>query len=213
MTEEKKNTNNPETEEVKAEETVNTPEEKEAPEAAETAEETTAEETAKDAKKEKKSDKKLKAEIEDLKKKLEGETKRADEASAQVLRIAAEYDNFRKRSQNEKANIYGDAVSDTLAGLLPIIDNLQYAEKYSCGDAEKVAEGLKMILSKLPETLEKMNITMFGQAGETFDPNLHNAVMHVEDESYGEGEIVEVLQCGYKYGDKVLRYAMVKTAN
>lgn len=213
MTEEKKNTNNPETEEVKAEETVNTPEEKEAPEAAETAEETTAEETAKDAKKEKKSDKKLKAEIEDLKKKLEGETKRADEASAQVLRIAAEYDNFRKRSQNEKANIYGDAVSDTLAGLLPIIDNLQYAEKYSCGDAEKVAEGLKMILSKLPETLEKMNITMFGQAGETFDPNLHNAVMHVEDENYGEGEIVEVLQCGYKYGDKVLRYAMVKTAN
>ena len=213
MTEEKNNTNNPETEEVKAEETVNTPEEKEAPEAAETAEETTAEETAKDAKKEKKSDKKLKAEIEDLKKKLEGETKRADEASAQVLRIAAEYDNFRKRSQNEKANIYGDAVSDTLAGLLPIIDNLQYAEKYSCGDAEKVAEGLAMILSKLPETLEKMNITMFGQAGETFDPNLHNAVMHVEDENYGEGEIVEVLQCGYKYGDKVLRYAMVKTAN
>ena len=213
MTEEKKNTNNPETEEVKAEETVNTPEEKEAPEAAETAEETTAEETAKDAKKEKKSDKKLKAEIEDLKKKLEAETKRADEASAQVLRIAAEYDNFRKRSQNEKANIYGDAVSDTLAGLLPIIDNLQYAEKYSCGDAEKVAQGLAMILSKLPETLEKMNITMFGQAGETFDPNLHNAVMHVEDESYGEGEIVEVLQCGYKYGDKVLRYAMVKTAN
>ena len=213
MTEEKKNTNNPETEEVKAEETVNTPEEKEAPEAAETAEETTAEETAKDAKKEKKSDKKLKAEIEDLKKKLDAETKRADEASAQVLRIAAEYDNFRKRSQNEKANIYGDAVSDTLAGLLPIIDNLQYAEKYSCGDAEKVAEGLAMILSKLPETLEKMNITMFGQAGETFDPNLHNAVMHVEDENYGEGEIVEVLQCGYKYGDKVLRYAMVKTAN
>lgn len=213
MTEEKNNTNNPETEEVKAEETVNTPEEKEAPEAAETAEETTAEETAKDAKKEKKSDKKLKAEIEDLKKKLDAETKRADEASAQVLRIAAEYDNFRKRSQNEKANIYGDAVSDTLAGLLPIIDNLQYAEKYSCGDAEKVAEGLKMILSKLPETLEKMNITMFGQAGETFDPNLHNAVMHVEDENYGEGEIVEVLQCGYKYGDKVLRYAMVKTAN
>ena len=130
-----------------------------------------------------------------------------------MLRIAAEYDNFRKRTQNEKANIYGDAVSDTLAGLLPIIDNLQYAEKYSSGDAEKVAEGLKMILSKLPETLEKMNITMFGEAGEIFDPNLHNAVMHVDDENYKEGEIVDVLQCGYKYGDKVLRYAMVRTAN
>ena len=70
-----------------------------------------------------------------------------------------------------------------------------------------------MILSKLPETLEKMNITMFGEAGEIFDPNLHNAVMHVDDENYKEGEIVDVLQCGYKYGDKVLRYAMVRTAN
>ena len=76
-----------------------------------------------------------------------------------------------------------------------------------------MADGLKMILSKLPETLEKMNITEFGAVGETFDPNLHNAVMHVDDDSYGEGEIVDVLQCGYKYGDKVLRYAMVKTAN
>ncbi len=168
----------------------------------------------KDQKKEKKSEiKKLKAEIEELKKSLETEKAKAEEASAQVLRIAAEYDNFRKRSQNERKNVYGEAVSDTLAGLLPIIDNLQYAAKYSAGDAEKVAEGLAMILSKLPETLEKMNIQMFGEAGETFDPALHNAVLHVDDDSYGEGEIVEVLQCGYKYGDKVLRYAMVKTAN
>jgi len=209
MTEEKKTQDIPENEEIKPDAQVT----EEAGEQEEAKEAEAAETEAKETKKDKKSDKKLKAEIEELKKKLEAETKRADEAAAQVLRIAAEYDNFRKRTQNEKANIYGDAVSDTLAGLLPIIDNLQYAEKYSSGDAEKVAEGLKMILSKLPETLEKMNITMFGEAGEIFDPNLHNAVMHVDDENYKEGEIVDVLQCGYKYGDKVLRYAMVRTAN
>ena len=157
--------------------------------------------------------KKLKKELEETKKKLAEETKRADEAEDKVLRLAAEYDNFRKRTQSEKSGIYADAVSDTLSGLLPIIDNLQYAAKYSGGDAEKMAEGLTMILSKLPETLEKLGIKAFGEAGETFDPALHNAVMHVEDENLGEGEIVEVLQQGYMYGDKVLRYAMVKTAN
>lgn len=166
------------------------------------------------SKKESKSDvKKLKSELEETKKKLEAETKRADETNDKYLRVAAEYDNFRKRSQNERAQIYGDAVSDTLAGLLPIIDNLQYAAKYSAGDAEKVAEGLNLILGKLPETLEKLGITSFGEIGETFDPNLHNAVLHVDDESLGEGEITDVLQCGYKYKEKVLRYAMVKVAN
>lgn len=210
MTEEKKIPDTPETDETKAPETAD----------AVVSEDAAAEPSAdpvkegKENKKDKKADaKKLKAELEECRKKLEEETKRADEASAQVLRIAAEYDNFRKRTQNEKANIYGDAVADTLAGLLPIIDNLQYAAKYSSGDAEKVAEGLTMILSKLPETLEKMNIKAFGEAGEIFDPALHNAVMHIEDENYKEGEIVDVLQQGYMYGDKVLRYAMVRTAN
>ncbi len=179
----------------------------------ETAEEIPAEES-KEAKKEKKSDsKKLKAELEEMKKALEAEKARADETNDKYLRLAAEYDNFRKRSQTDRKNIYTDAVTDTLGGLLPIIDNLQYAAKYSGGDAEKVAEGLNMILSKLPETLEKMNIKAFGAPGETFDPNIHNAILHVDDESLGEGEIVEVLQQGYMYGERVLRYAMVKVAN
>ena len=156
---------------------------------------------------------KLKKELEEAKKSLEAEKAKTAEAEDRALRIAAEYDNFRKRTQSERSGIYANAVSDTLSGLLPIIDNLQYAAKYSGGDAEKVAEGLNMILSKLPETLEKLGIRAFGEAGETFDPALHNAVMHVEDEEHGEGEIVEVLQQGYMYGDKVLRYAMVKTAN
>ena len=155
----------------------------------------------------------LKKELEETKKALEAEKAKSAEAGDRALRIAAEYDNFRKRTQSERSGIYANAVSDTLSGLLPIIDNLSYAAKYSGGDAEKVAEGLNLILSKLPETLEKLGIRAFGEVGETFDPALHNAVMHVEDESRGEGEIVEVLQQGYMYGDKVLRYAMVKTAN
>lgn len=211
MTEEKKmqdaaekeapaETEAPETAEMEVPET-------EAPETAEAAEEES-------GKKEKKSEiKKLKNEAEALRKQLEEEKAKADELNDKYLRIAAEYENFRKRTQNERNNIYKDAVANTLGGLLPILDNLQYAAKYSGGDAEKVAEGLTMILSKLPETLEKMNIRAFGEAGEKFDPNLHNAVLHVEDESLGENVIAEVLQCGYMYGDKVLRYAMVKTAN
>ncbi|MBP3377288.1 MAG: nucleotide exchange factor GrpE [Clostridia bacterium] len=180
----------------------------------ESAPETDASESDHKDKKEKRSEvKKLKTEIEDLKKALEAEKARADETNDKYLRLAAEYDNFRKRTQADRKNIYTDAVSETLGGLLPTIDNLQYAAKYSGGDAEKVAEGLNMILSKLPETLEKMNIKAFGEPGETFDPNIHNAILHVDDESLGEGEIVEVLQQGYMYGERVLRYAMVKVAN
>ncbi len=165
-------------------------------------------------KKEKKSElKRLKGELEEAKKKAEAEKARADEANDKYLRNLAEYDNFRKRTQLERKNIYGDAVSDTLTGLLPIIDNLQIAQKYSGGDADKIAEGVEMILSKLPDTLEKLGVKAFGEIGEKFDPSLHNAVMHVDDDSLGESEIVEVLQAGYMYGERVLRYAMVKVAN
>ncbi len=170
--------------------------------------------TEEKGKKDKKSDaKKLKAELEALTKALEAEKARADEANDKYMRLAAEYDNFRKRSQKEKDAVYGDAMSDALKGIIPIIDNLQYAQKYQNGDREKFAEGVELILSKVPETLEKMNIKMFGEAGEQFNPEIHNAVFHVEDESYGENEIAEVLQVGYMHGEKVIRYAMVKVAN
>lgn len=179
-----------------------------------------AEETAETVKEEKtekadkKSDvKKLKNELAEMEKKLEAEKKRADELNDKYLRTVAEYDNFRKRSVKERETVYGDAVSDTLTGLLPVIDNLQYAAKFTDGDSEKFVEGVKLILGKLPETLEKLNIKAFGEAGETFNPELHNAVMHVEDETLGEGVITDVLQCGYMYGEKVIRYAMVRVAN
>ena len=182
----------------------------------ETAEAEAAEETAEpvqEEKADKKSDKKLKNELAELEKKLEAEKKRADELNDKYMRTAAEYDNFRRRSAKERENIYGEAVADTLAGLLPILDNLQYAEKFTDGDPEKFVEGVKLILGKLPETLEKLNIKAFGEPGETFNPEIHNAVMHIDDDSYGEGEITDVLQCGYMYGEKVLRYAMVRVAN
>ena len=177
--------------------------------------ETQIEDTPKEAdRKEKKSElKRLRGELEEAKKAAEEAKASAEEANDKYLRTLAEYDNFRKRTQTERKNIYGDAVSDTLAGLLPIIDNLQIAQKYSGGDSEKIAEGVNMILSKLPETLDKLGVKAFGEAGEQFDPALHNAVMHVDDENFKENEIVEVLQCGYMYGEKVLRYAMVKVAN
>ncbi len=161
----------------------------------------------------------LKAELESLKTRLADAEKKAESAAAEATdkytRLAAEYDNFRRRSKTEREGVYSEAVADTIMGIVPIIDNLMYADKFGGGDEnpEKYAEGVRLILGKLPEVLEKMNVTVFGEVGETFDPTLHNAVMHVEDESLGEGEITDVLQCGYKYGEKVIRYAMVKVAN
>ncbi len=165
-------------------------------------------------KKDKKADaKKLKAQVEELQKALEAEKAKAAEANDKYLRLCAEYDNFRKRTQKEKENTYAEAVADSLTGLLPVIDNLQYAAKYGNGDAEKFAEGVKLILDKLPETLEKMHVKPVGAPGEPFDPTYHNAILHEESDAHGENEIMEVLQSGYLYEDRVIRYAMVKVAN
>ena len=133
------------------------------------------------------------------------------EAKDKYLRMFAEYDNFRKRSQKERDGIYTDAVSDVVGQLLPIADNLERAGRFTEG--EKVAEGLRLTMNALNECLSKLGVTAYGAVGDKFDPNLHNAIMHEEDESRGEGEIVEVFQPGYKRGDKIIRYAMVKVAN
>ncbi len=139
---------------------------------------------------------------------LEAQLKEKDD---RYLRMAAEYDNFRRRSREEKEGVYDHAVFDTVSELLPIFDNLERAAQYE--DGEKVKEGLSMLLKSTEEVLKKLGIEAFGAAGETFDPQIHNAVFHVEDEAYGEGEITEVFQKGYKKGNKILRFAMVKTAN
>lgn len=160
---------------------------------------------------EEKKHKETKREIAVLREKVAEIEKALSEEKEKYLRMFAEYDNFRRRSQKEREGIYTDAVSDVVGQILPIADNLERAGRYSEG--EKVAEGLRLTMNALNECLSKLGVTVFGAAGDKFDPNLHNAIMHEEDESKGEGEIVEVFQPGYKRGDKIIRYAMVKVAN
>lgn len=180
--------------------------------AAECAEEAKEEKAPKkEAKAEKADAKKLKARVAELEKELEEERAKSAEASDKYLRTLAEYDNFRRRSREERDAMYADAVGESVRELLPIIDNLKLAAQYEEGD--KLAEGVKLILKTVPAALEKLGVEEFGAVGEQFDPNIHNAVMHEESEEHGENEIMDVLQCGYRRGDKILRFAMVKVAN
>lgn len=125
------------------------------------------------------------------------------------LRLLAEYENYRRRTQKEKEATYADAYADALKVLLPTADNLERALRFP--DSAKVVEGVQMTLDKLQAALVTLGIEEI--PCETFDPNFHNAVMHIEDEAYREGAIVEVFEKGYKKGERVIRYAMVKVAN
>ena len=188
-------------------------------ETAETAETEETKETVNEAapaeekadKADKKKSKKLEAKISELETKLEEADKAAAEQNDKYMRLAAEYDNFRKRSAKEKEGIYSDAYADALKSILPIIDNLERAVGVEGADA--VAKGLEMTLKGASEALEKMGVEAFGAEGDEFDPNMHNAMMMVDDENHKEGEIVTVFQKGYKKGDKIIRYAMVTVAN
>ncbi len=135
----------------------------------------------------------------------------AKEREDKYLRMAAEYENFRRRSREEKDATYGTALADTVAELLPIIDNLERAAGFE--DGEKVKEGLKMIATSVDAALSKLGVESFGKAGDKFDPNLHNAVMHEDDDTDREGEITDVFQKGYRRGGRIIRFAMVKTVN
>ena len=131
----------------------------------------------------------------------------------QYLRVLAEYDNFRKRTQNEKAAIYNNAVSDTVQTILPIADNIERALSQENASAEDMRKGVEMIESQIQASLEKLNITAIGEVGDAFDPNLHNAVAHIDSEELGENVISAVFQKGYLLGDRVIRHAMVQVAN
>ncbi len=136
------------------------------------------------------------------------------EANDKYMRLYAEYENFRKRSQKEKEGLYADAYIDALTQILPILDNLERAAQYGGEDNDNpLAKGLELTLKSFAETLEKMGVSEIPALGEQFDPNVHNAVMHVEDENLGENVVAEVFMKGYIRGDKVLRYSMVKVAN
>ena len=128
------------------------------------------------------------------------------------LRLAAEYDNFRKRSAKEKESVWADAKGETAAAFLAVYDNLERAITQPCAD-EAYAKGVEMTMTELKKILTKLGITEIPALGRPFDPALHNAVMHVEDESAGENTIVEVFQTGFLNGEKVLRFSMVKVAN
>lgn len=153
---------------------------------------------------------------EDAKQQEASEFEKAQQALAQehdsYLRLAAEYDNYRKRSQKEKDNLYTEIRSETVEKFLPVYDNLERALAQETQDAA-FKKGVEMTMNQLVSVMEKLGVESFGAAGDHFDPQLHNAVMHIEDESLGENVIAEVFQKGFKVGEKVVRFAMVKVAN
>ena len=134
------------------------------------------------------------------------------EQEDKYLRLLAEYDNYRKRSQKEKETAWTTAKADTAKEFLPVYDNLERALKQETAD-EAYAKGVQMIMTQFKTTLEKLGIQEIPALGETFDPNLHNAVMHIDDENFGENTIAEVFQAGFRCGEKVIRFSMVKVAN
>lgn len=173
--------------------------------------ENVAEEKESKGKKAKKSDKKneteaLKAEVE----KLQNELTASKDA---YLRILAEYDNYRKRSQREKEASFGDAKANTLKQLLPVIDNFGRATENKTDDIEVYRKGVEMTVTQLNEILKNLEVEAFGEIGEEFDPNIHNAVMSVENNDLPENSIAAVFEKGYKMGDRILRFATVQVTN
>ena len=139
--------------------------------------------------------------------------KALDEKNDQFLRICAEYDNFRKRSQKEKQDIYSSSRADVFKDLLPVLDNFDRPANNKGAGLEAYSKGIDIIFQQFAEILKKNGVESFGEPGDEFDPNIHNAVMSVEDENFGENTVAEVFSKGYRLGDKVIREAVVKVAN
>lgn len=154
-------------------------------------------------------------EIEDLKTKLEKAEASSKDYLDKLQRNMAEFDNFRKRTNIEKASMYENGTRDTVEKFLPILDNFERAIS-SMSDEDKknsMFKGIEMIFNQVIEFFENMGVEELAGVGETFDPNIHNAVLHIDDDSFGENVVAEVMQKGYKYKDKVIRPSMVKVAN
>ena len=130
----------------------------------------------------------------------------------QFLRLAAEYDNYRKRTAKEKESLWTDAKADTVQAFLPVYDNLERALKQDTAD-EAFKKGVEMTMNQLKEVFARLGVTKIEAQGQPFDPNLHNAVMHIEDENLGENTVAQVFQAGFMLGEKVIRFAMVQVAN
>lgn len=152
--------------------------------------------------------------ITELEEKLRKKEQECEEYLDLLKRSKAEFDNYRKRTLKEKDSIYVDGFSDGIKQILPVIDNLERAVVYADAAAgEGLLKGVEMVLKMFSDTLTKNEVEELPSVGSKFDPELHDAVMHVVDESFGENEVIEVLQKGYKYKEKIVRHSMVKVAN
>lgn len=139
--------------------------------------------------------------------------KEYDTQKDQFLRMAAEYDNFRKRTEKEKLAAYDNAVAATVEAFLPVVDNFALALASSTDASDEFKKGLEMIEKQLHNALKQLNVTEFGERGEEFDPQLHNAIARIDDAELEEDHIAQVYQKGYKIGDKIIRHAMVQVSN
>lgn len=153
------------------------------------------------------------SETDELKSKLEAAEKVSKDYLDRLQRSVAEFDNFRKRTISEKAGMYDNGVRDTIEKLLPVVDNFERAVETAANKEDSFFTGVEMILKQMKEFLNTVGVEEINCVGETFDPNLHNAVMHSEDENYGQNVVAEQLQKGYIYKDKVIRHSMVKVVN
>lgn len=171
--------------------------------------------TASEPTEEKKDKKKVKKEAK--KDKSEEKIKELEDTLASqkesYMRLAAEYDNYRKRTANEKLSIYTDATAKAIEELLPVADSMQMAIQSLQDAPEEFKKGIELVSQQLEKSFEKLNVKSFGEIGDDFDPELHNAVSKVENEDLGENQLAMVFQKGYKIGDKVIRHAMVQVAN
>jgi molecular chaperone GrpE len=144
---------------------------------------------------------------------LEAAQKAVEETKDQLLRTLAEYDNFRKRTEKEKAAIYDHAVKDAVSQILNVADSMEMALAHKDCEADDLRKGVEMIDKSLKDALSKLKVEAIGAVGDTFDPSLHQAVSHIEDENLGENVIAQVYQKGYRIGDKMIRHATVVVAN
>ena len=144
---------------------------------------------------------------------MELAVKQLDSVKDQFVRLTAEYDNYRKRTTKEKDNIYQDAKADTIKAFLDVYDNLERAAAAEGGEDSPHKKGLEMIFQQYKTILEKLGVKEIEAKGQPFDPEKMNAVMHIDDEAYGENEVAQVFQAGFEMGDKVIRYAIVQVAN
>ena len=144
---------------------------------------------------------------------MELAVKQLETVKDQHTRLAAEYDNYRKRTTKEKDNIYQDAKANTIKAFLAVYDNLERAAAAEGGEDSPHKKGLEMIFAQFKDILAKQGVTEIEAKGQPFDPEKHNAVMHIDDENYGENEVAQVFQAGFAMGDKIIRHAIVQVAN